>query len=82
MNLTQAVYVPFVLVEKAAELTGYSRSAIEAKIAKGQWVEGREWVKAPDGRRMVSMKGYEEWVLRGLDPQSGKRTAGSGPSPA
>jgi hypothetical protein len=55
----------YVLIEKAAELTGYSRSAIEAKIARGQWMEGREWVKAPDGHRMISLSGYNAWVERG-----------------
>ncbi len=46
-------------------MTGYSVRAIEEKFAKGVWLEGREWVKAPDGRRLVSMKGYEAWVVRG-----------------
>ena len=57
--------VPYVLIPKAAELTGYTRRAIEDKIAKGVWVEGREWVKAPDGHRLISIKGYQSWVERG-----------------
>jgi len=61
-NTTPAAYV---LLRKAAEITGYSVKAIERKIERGQWVEGREWVKAPDGRRLVSIKGYEQWVQRG-----------------
>ena len=60
-----AAPAPFVLIAKAAELTGYTVKAIEHKIEKGQWIEGREYVVAPDGRRHVSMKGYEQWVLRG-----------------
>lgn len=60
--MNQLIFVPYVLVAKAAELTGYSVKAIEQKIDKGQWVEGREWVKAPDGRRLISMKGFEQWV--------------------
>jgi hypothetical protein len=59
---TTPVHVPYVLIDKAAELIGYSRSAIETKIARGQWVEGREWVKAPDGHRMISLKGFAQWV--------------------
>ena len=54
--------VDYVLIPKAAELTGYSKRAIETKIERGVWVEGREWVKAPDGRRMVNMKGVMRWV--------------------
>lgn len=53
---------PYVLIPKAAEITGYTRRAIEIKIAKGIWVEGREWVKAPDGHRLISIKGYAAWV--------------------
>lgn len=56
----------YVLIPRAAELTGYTRRAIEEKIAKGVWLEGREWLKAPDGRRMISIRGYEQWVARGL----------------
>ena len=54
--------VDYVLIPRAAELTGYSKRAIETKIERGVWVEGREWVKAPDGRRMVNMKGVMRWV--------------------
>lgn len=55
---------PYVLIDKAAEMIGYTRAAINAKIARGQWVEGREWIKGPDGRRFISMKGFEQWVLQ------------------
>lgn len=56
---------PYVLIPKAAELTGYSKRAIELKIARGQWVEGREWIKGPDGHRLISLKGYAAWAERG-----------------
>jgi hypothetical protein len=58
---------PYVVIEKAAELTGYTRRAIEEKIAKGIWLEGREWVKAPDGRRLISIRGFTQWVERGKE---------------
>lgn len=54
-----------VTIRKAAEVTGYSERAIEEKIAKGVWLKGREWVHAPDGRRLISMKGYDQWVAQG-----------------
>lgn len=56
---------PYVLIPKAAEMTGYSVKAIERKIERGQWVEGREWRKAPDGRRLINMQGVISWVERG-----------------
>ena len=56
---------PYVVIKKAAAVTGYSVRAIEVKIERGIWLEGREWIKGPDGRRLISMKGYEAWVMRG-----------------
>lgn len=52
----------FVTIELAAVLTGFSPSAIRTKIARGVWVEGREWVHAPDNRVLVDMKGFEAWA--------------------
>ena len=54
--------VRFVLIPKAAELTGLTRRAIELKIARGQWREGLEWMKGPDGHRYIDLRGYERWV--------------------
>jgi hypothetical protein len=56
---------PYVVIEKAAQITGYSKRAIEAKIERGVWLEGKVWVHAPDGRRLISLKGYEQWVEQG-----------------
>jgi hypothetical protein len=61
----QAAAVDHVLIPRAAELTGYTPRAIKEKIAKGVWLEGREYVRAPDGHLMVSLKGYEQWVAQG-----------------
>ena len=57
--------VRYVLIVKAAELTGLTRRAIELKIARGVWREGLEWLKAPDGHRMIDLRGVERWVERG-----------------
>lgn len=51
----------YVTVDLAAMMTGFSPAAIRAKIAKGAWVEGRQWVKR-DGRVLIDMRGYERWV--------------------
>jgi hypothetical protein len=61
----QAVQVAparFVTIPLAASITGLTASAIRTKIARGVWVEGREYVRAPDGHVMVDMRGYERWV--------------------
>lgn len=58
----------YVLISRASELTGYTERAIVEKIKRGVWLEGREWVKAPDGHRMISMKGFAQWVESGGRP--------------
>lgn len=49
----------------AAFLTGYTEKAINSKMDEGVWREGHEWTKAPDGRRLVDMRGYDLWVQHG-----------------
>lgn len=61
---------PYVLIDKFTELSGYSRRAVELKISRGVWLEGREWVKAPDGHRMISLRGYAQWVEQGNQKQA------------
>lgn len=46
-------------------VTGYTEKAIQQKIDAGVWREGREWIKAPDGRRLVDLEGYDRWVESG-----------------
>ena len=64
------INVRFVTIEKMAELTGYTHKAIEKKIDNGIWKHGNEWRKAPDGRRLVDVEGYNTWVesMLGLNP--------------
>ena len=51
-----------VTVALAAALHGYTVEAIETKIARGVWTEGREYRRAPDGRILVDMPGVERRV--------------------
>lgn len=64
------INIRYVLVEKMAELTGYTPKAIDKKIDDGIWIKGREWIKAPDGRRFVDVEGFNKWVenIQGPDP--------------
>lgn len=52
----------FVLIPLAAQATGYTERAIHKKIDDGVWRRGREWRKAPDGRRLIDLKAVEAWV--------------------
>ena len=52
----------YVLLPLAHLLTGYSVKAIQRKIERGDWPEGKVWRHAPDGHVVVDMMGYERWV--------------------
>lgn len=54
-----AKYVKLPLFEA---LTGYTEKAVRRKIEEGIWIEGRQYVRAPDGHILVSMEGYYQWV--------------------
>lgn len=55
---------PYVTQEVAAVITGYSVKAIIRKRQEGHWIEGREWIRAPDGKPLISIEGYRRWVER------------------
>jgi hypothetical protein len=59
-----AAVVPtrYVLLPLAAIVTGYTVKAIERKIERGDWLEGKVWRRAPDGRILIDLFGYQKWV--------------------
>lgn len=52
----------YVLLPLANMVTGYSVKAMERKIERGDWVEGKVWRRAPDGRILIDLTGYQKWV--------------------
>lgn len=52
----------YVLLPVANAITGYSVKAMERKIERGDWPEGKLWKRAPDGRILIDMMGYQRWV--------------------
>lgn len=56
----------YVTVRKFAAESGYSEDAIRSKIRDGVWRLGEIWLKAPDGRTLIDMEGYETWVEAGV----------------
>ena len=61
---TPVVVAParYVLLPVANAITGYSVKAMERKIERGDWPEGKLWKRAPDGRILIDMMGYQRWV--------------------
>lgn len=43
-------------------MTGYSVKAIERKIARGVWLEGKEYRRAPDNRILLAAQVYQRWA--------------------
>jgi hypothetical protein len=52
----------YVLLSLATLVTGYSVKAMERKIERGDWPEGKVWKRAPDGHICIDLVGYEKWV--------------------
>jgi hypothetical protein len=52
----------YVRIPKFCEETGYTDRAVETKIQRGVWIEGRHYRRAPDGSILMDMEGYEKWV--------------------
>jgi hypothetical protein len=52
----------YVLLPVANAITGYSVKAMERKIERGDWPEGKLWKRAPDGHILIDMMGYQRWV--------------------
>lgn len=52
----------WVTLQKASAETGYSVPALRAKINRGQLQEARHWVKAPDGRVMIHLPSFFDWI--------------------
>lgn len=64
-DVATAVFVAparYVTLDLAPAVTGYTRKAMERKIEDGVWLEGCEYVLAPDGRRLVDLDGYARWA--------------------
>jgi hypothetical protein len=52
----------YVLLPLANLITGYTVKAMERKIERGDWQEGKVWKRAPDGRIVIDVVGYQKWV--------------------
>ena len=53
---------PLMVLAKASEVIGYSQKAIRRKIETGVWMEGYEYIRAPDGRILIDIAGFEKWA--------------------
>ncbi len=52
----------YVIIKRFAELTGYTEKAVRRKIEDGVWLERREYLRAPDGRILMDLEGFQRWA--------------------
>lgn len=46
--------------------SGYSAGAVRQKINRGEWIDGKQYVKAPDGRILINIEEFEKWAEESL----------------
>jgi hypothetical protein len=73
--------VRYVTIEKFSELTGYTPQAVYDKRRNGVWLDGSVVIKAPDGRLLVDLEGYEQWVETALAGDGRPKRRMKSPSP-
>lgn len=68
-------------IRRFSEESGYTENAIRTKIKNGVWLEGQVWIKAPDGRVLISIDGYHQWVEGPAPVSSTPSRPSKSPSP-
>lgn len=54
----------YVTIKLASQLVGLTVKAIESKIARGVWLQGRHYRKQ-DGNIFIDLREIERWVEKG-----------------
>ena len=55
----------WVKLKKYSQLTGDTSSAVHARRHKGQWIDGRHTMLAPDKKIWVNLEEAQKWVKYG-----------------
>jgi hypothetical protein len=71
--------VRYLTIPKFSAESGYTEDAIRTKIRDGIWSEGEVWIKAPDGRNLIDVEGYEKLVETGAALKVHRRAASKSP---
>lgn len=53
----------FVLINKLAEMSGYTEKAIRRKIERGELLEGKHFIRSPDNRLQFDLEEWDKWVI-------------------
>ncbi len=71
----------YLTIRKFSSESGYTEDAIRSKIRDGKWLKQSVWRKAPDGRILIDVEGYEAWVETGYVPTAAIRLRTGSSSP-
>jgi hypothetical protein len=52
----------YVRLPLASLITGFSVKAMQSKIKRGDWAEGKVCRHAPDGCILIDLQGYQRWL--------------------
>lgn len=58
--------VKYKTIKQFAAESGYTEAAVRAKIRDRVWPEGLVWIQAPDGKKLISIDGYNSWAEMGM----------------
>jgi hypothetical protein len=54
----------YVTIRLYSQISGLGVEAIRSKIKEGKWIEGREYVRSPDGGLFVDREGVARWLKK------------------
>jgi hypothetical protein len=54
----------YVTIALYSVVSGMSQKAVRRKIEDGKWIEGREYIRSPDGGLFVDREGVARWLRR------------------
>lgn len=57
----------YLLLTEWLKRSGYSKDAFNGKRQSGVWLEGKHWIKSPDGKLQVDWRAVEQWIESNYD---------------
>ena len=55
----------FMSVKGAAAAMGLTEASVRARIARGIWLDGKHFRRAPDHRIYIDLRAIEKWIESG-----------------
>jgi len=71
----------YLTIKRFSAESGYTEAAVRSKISEGVWLINVVWRRAPDGRVLIDVVGYEAWVEQGPAGERRNKTKPGSPHP-